>query len=272
MSEATPLVSFLITVYNGESHIADTIRSIQNQDYSPIEIVVIDDGSTDDTKDILQDLAYLDSRVRPFFPGKLGRGGALNYGLKKSEGKFIAINDADDLSMSDRASLQVDFLTKNQDYGMVGSNFTILNSEEATETIVRKPEGNKAIRDFITLGQPFQHSTVMFRKSMLLSLGGYATNINLLFDREIFIRVLRRSKGYNIQKPLVLIERHQGQFFYNRFSQYERRRMHAKLRIRAILDLGYCPLRILSPVFWLTWEYISIYITNIFIKKSKNHK
>ena len=100
-----PLVSVLITAYNAENLLSIAVKHLTEQTYRNIEIVVVEDGSKDRTSAIIKDLAAFDSRIKPFFPGRLGRAKALNFGLSKCQGEFVAVNDADDFSMPERFGL-----------------------------------------------------------------------------------------------------------------------------------------------------------------------
>jgi len=260
-------VSFLITVFNDWEKLEETIPTLLNQNFDSFEIVIVDDGSNNETRSYLKDLETRFQKIRCFFPGKLGRGGALNYGIENAIGEYIAINDADDLSDPNRLNLQYQFLCNHQDYGMVGSNFFQLDMETKEKKIVEKPKENLQIRKSLIREQPFQHSTALIRKAILQQIGGYNTFIKFLFDRDIFIRMAKVSKLHNLQIPLVTIKRHSKQFFYHSFSPYHRRYMHHRYCAFAIIQLGFPKYLLLEPIFVYTWEVISITYKKILNKK-----
>ena len=260
-------VSFLITVFNDWEKLSETIPTLLNQNFDSYEIVIVDDGSSQETKDYLKELEIKSDKVRCFFPGKLGRGKALNYGIDKSYGKFIAINDADDLSDANRLYLQYQFLNNHPDYGMVGSNFFLLDLGTKEKKIVEKPEENSLIRITLIREQPFQHSTVLIRKTVLNQIRGYNTSIKFLFDRDIFIRIAKVSKVHNLQIPLVTIKRHSKQFFYHGFSIYKRRYMHHKYCFDAIIKLDFPKYLLIEPILIFVWEVFSISYKKILNKK-----
>ncbi len=117
-----PLVSVLMPVYNGELFLSDALESILNQNYSDFELILIDDGSTDKTPEILHQFARMDKRIIVFTHGSnLGLTKSLSSGLAKCRGEFIARHNADDLSEPERLACQVDFFIDHSDYGLVGT-------------------------------------------------------------------------------------------------------------------------------------------------------
>jgi glycosyltransferase involved in cell wall biosynthesis len=113
-----PLVSTIIPVYNGEQFIAEAIDSVLTQTYQPIEIIVVDDGSDDKSREIIK--SY--QTVTYIFQENLGNGAARNTGIQKSNGDFLAFLDQDDLWIPQKIKTQIDYLIKNPDIGYVACN------------------------------------------------------------------------------------------------------------------------------------------------------
>ena len=109
-----PIVSVVTTFYNASSTIRDTIESIIESDFDDFEIILVDDGSTDDSNEII--LEINDVRIHLHKPGRIGRSLALNLGLDKAIGKYIAILDADDLCLPSRFSIQASMLDSHPKY------------------------------------------------------------------------------------------------------------------------------------------------------------
>jgi len=215
-----PLVSVLITVYNGLPLIKGVITHLLDQSYENIEILVVDDASEDKTMEFLKSIN--DSRLKIFNEGKLGRGKALNFGLLKCNGKYVAINDADDFSLPERIAKQVIFMENNPDYGLIGSNFIKVFSESNKE-YTNKSLNDSALRIELSKHSCIQHSTVLFRKSVMDMIGGYNLKINFLYDRDIYIRVAEVSRIANLPEHLVIINRHENQFFNTKYKGFKRR-------------------------------------------------
>ena len=114
------LISIITTSYNAEKYIGDTIKSILAQDYNNFEYIIVDDGSTDNTIDIIK--SFKDSRIHLIKAGRIGRGKALNVGISKSCGKYIAIQDADDISHPKRLSIEIKCLQKRKEIFLLGTN------------------------------------------------------------------------------------------------------------------------------------------------------
>jgi len=229
-----PLISVLMTVYNGMPYLHTTIECLLTQTYSPVEIVVVDDASTDTTITYLRGLNH--PKIKIISKGKLGRGYALNEGLKHCSGKYIAINDADDYSLPERLIKQVAFLETHPEYGLVGANF-IKAFPDGRKEYSDKPTDNDTLRLELSKHSCIQHSAVLFRKSVLDQIGGYNTSIKYLFDRDIYIRVAEISKIANLPEHLVVINRHEKQFFLHSYKGFERKFHALKYNLKAIQHL-----------------------------------
>lgn len=238
-----PLVSVLITTFNASKFIRKVLDSIIQQTYKKIQIVIIDDQSTDDTVEKIENFISENNEATITFainPQK-GRGKALNYGISLCKGSLIAINDSDDFSLPSRIETQVDFLNNNPEYGLVGTYSSVINLEtgEVFDNSFLRPVENSDIRKFFVYGQPIQHVTAMFRKSLVEAVGGYNENISFLFDRDIFLRCAQISKLYNIPTSLVLVGEHTNRFF--QYSYVKRQRfklsMHYKFKAVHMLNL-----------------------------------
>lgn len=128
MSEL-PLVSVVIPCYNRDQYIRETIESVLNQTYNNIELIVVDDGSTDNSRDLLE--SFKGEMKLLEHPGRVNKGqsAALNLGIKASRGKYISFLDSDDLFAPDKIEKQVEFLEKNPQYGLVYGNGHAINEE-----------------------------------------------------------------------------------------------------------------------------------------------
>lgn len=166
---AKPLVSVIIPVYNGEKYLAEAIESVLAQTYRPIEILVIDDGSTDGTADVAKSFP---EPVNYFFQSTSDISTTRNSGVKKAKGSFFAFLDADDLWLSDKLALQMKALESNSDlqivFGYV-SNFFSPDIDEITKQKISCPAEN----------MPGYHpGTMLVRRDSFLRVGLFDPNLN----------------------------------------------------------------------------------------------
>jgi glycosyltransferase EpsE len=172
-----PKVSVVTTVYNGEEYFDRAIPSILNEQFIDFEWVIVDDGSTDSTPRLLADVANKDSRVKVFYPGRLGRTKACNYAIEKAQGEYIANQDFDDVSYPGRLQIQSNFLDSHPEVGLIGCNY-VVNDENRKERYVRIPPTNhKQIINSMGKCVPFANTLVAFRKEAWLQAGGYGLHL-----------------------------------------------------------------------------------------------
>lgn len=190
-------------VFNGQVYLNEAIDSILNQSFENFEFIIIDDGSTDSSREIIK--SYTDNRIKYFEQENSGVAIALNNGIKKSSAEIIARMDCDDISFPERLELQRFFLKNNPEYILVGSNtiITDMNGEEVYKS--RLPLTWDEIK--IRLPEPsFFHSSVMFKKDFFIKAGGYPEKISLFNcfeDSLLWNRMKDFGKMANIEQPLL---------------------------------------------------------------------
>lgn len=197
------LVTVLMVVRNGLPYIKETVDSILNQTYKNFNFLIIDNGSTDNTFHYLKEIK--DTRVDIETYDKIGIPYVLNYGLQLINTKYIAIMDADDFSYSDRLRLQLDFLEKNPDVGLVGSsiNYCTANSPKKWRNIL--PQSDDEIRKgLLTYEYAISHPTVMVRNNLIKKVGGYRDTFKYVPDLDFFLRLSKITKLANL--PDVLLD------------------------------------------------------------------
>jgi len=247
-------VSVLITTYNAENFLDECLNSLVNQTYSNLQVVVVDDGSTDNSVEIMKNYQNQYSFIQPYFMSKVGRAKALNFGLNRCNGLYIAINDADDFSKPYRIQLQVDFLEENQQVGLLGGGMEIIEEERIyTHFPVRNSADIK--RAFVE-GQPIQHSTVMIRKKLLDKIGGYNERIPFLLDRDLFLRLARISELHQLDEVLITLNRSPHQYFRNKFTGTRRNWLSMRYQLKAVKYFQFSPLLKLRVIAKFCWSLI----------------
>jgi len=193
-----PIVSVIITTFNRPQYLAEAIDSVLIQDFKALELIVINDASTDGkTEEIILLYKDKDQRVKYIKNERnLNSVRSLNAGLKSASGKYIAILDDDDAWIyKGKLSQQVKFLEDNKDYILVGTNIIAVEAEKGREIV----KSNYAltddkIRKSIFLDNPFAHSSVMYRREESLSIGGYDENLKRGKDYDLWLRLGKLGK------------------------------------------------------------------------------
>jgi glycosyltransferase involved in cell wall biosynthesis len=201
----TPTVSVVLPVYNGEAYLKEAIESILTQQYEDFECIILDDGSTDASRIIIQDYAGCDARVKPIYNSEnLGLVWTLNKGLSLCRGKYVARQDADDLSYRDRFNEQVNYLNVNRDAGVVGSAMEVIDEKGNTLYFYRLPETDPEIRFRLLFNSAIVHPSAMMRKSLLDKYHMYYNpTYEYAEDYDLWTRLLYVTKAFNLQKPLI---------------------------------------------------------------------
>ena len=204
MKEAVT-VSIIMGVYNikNKDQFRQAVESIQNQSYTLWELIVCNDGSTNDTGKQLQQFAEKDFRIRVVgYDTNKGLAHALNTCIQSAKGRYIARMDADDISLPERIQRQVEFLEQHRDIHFVGTAAELIddNGVWGERIMPEKPE-----RKTFLFRSPFIHPTVMFRREILHAAEGYrvAKETRRAEDYDLFMRLYALGyQGYNLSERL----------------------------------------------------------------------
>lgn len=206
-----PLVSVVIPVFNGSPYLKRAVFSVFNSNYKPLEIILVDDGSTDKSQVVCQELTKKFKNVRYFrFEKNKGMANALNLGVRKAKGKYIARLNQDDLMVNDRLTRQVKFLENNSDYVVVGGAINLFTDKEEVFDSVQFPLTDKAVRRQWLFMSPFSDPTVMFRKSAWLKTPGYNQNFWPADDVHMWYQLGKIGKLKNLKNVLTKVRWHDG--------------------------------------------------------------
>ncbi len=248
------MISVVMTAYNAERYIRQSLESILMQSEQDFECILVDDGSTDGTIKTARDIG--DSRVRVIEAGRIGRGRALNLGVRESRGIYIAIQDADDLSHPHRLKIERRELDNSAKFAAVGSDHILFDGldydwEEPLET-----ENFFSLADVsssLIMRSPISHTSLMVRRETLEKVGGYNETRSDLFDWDLYIRLAKA--GFCIGKfpfPLVVHRVHKMQFFeHMKRHTYVRHCYILQREARKLLGGGV----VLEAVFLLVYAY-----------------
>jgi len=205
-----PEVTVLMSVYNGEKYLREAIDSILNQTFTDFEFLIVNDGSTDRTAEILQ--SYDDPRIIIVDNEKnIGLTKSLNIGLRMARGEYIARMDADDMSMPDRLEKEVEFLETHRDYAVVGSFAKILNEDSEVISFMDRPIEDAQIREFFRRDNCIAHGSAMIRMRCLLDVEFYDESIARAQDYDLWLRLSEKYRLANIPKYLYMWRKHDEQ-------------------------------------------------------------
>jgi len=208
---ATPLATVLLAVSNGERYLAKALESALRQTVQDLELLVIDDGSTDGTPAVLD--GFTDTRLRVLRNEKrLGLAASLNRGLDQASGRYVARLDADDIAMPSRLERQLVRIQGDERIGIVGTAILNLDAADRPGDVARMPSGADAVRWAALFSAPFYHPTVLVDRELLDRHGlRYDSEYLESEDFDLWTRLLAHADGVNLAEPLVLYRVHPGQ-------------------------------------------------------------
>ena len=196
------LVSVIIGVYNGERYLKETVDSLLAQTYENREIIIVNDGSTDQSQTIIA--SYHDPRIICINrANNLGLTKSLNEGLGHAQGKYIARLDVGDVSIPSRIAEQVSFLNHHPEVGIVGSGIQIFVDNRTLKNYIYNPTHEDIKNSLLHFVNPLPHSTLMLRKSVVDQLHGYDNRFLRSQDYDLLLRALDITRLDSIPKALV---------------------------------------------------------------------
>lgn len=198
-------ISAVMSVFNNEKYVQESIESVLNQTFKDFEFIIVNDGCTDQTGEILKKYEQ-NSQIKIIENKKnIGLTKSLNKALKVAMGKYIARQDADDISLPERFKKQVEFLENNPEIKILGTFAYGIND---TGEILREdtaPISSAVIKKNLIKNNSFIHPSVMIRKDILNKVGPYNEKFETTQDYELWFRILKVAKGANL--PLFLIKK-----------------------------------------------------------------
>lgn len=206
---SAPTVSVVMSVFNGERFLAEAIECILNQTFRDFEFIIIDDGSTDGTADILSHYQRIDPRVVVHHQQNKGLIDSLNTGCGMARGRYIARIDADDIAFPARLERQVRYLDQNPQVALLGSSINNIDVAGRPLSTFVLPTGNEEIRERLFRRQdlPFCHVALAFRTEVVRAINGYRSAFLAAEDYDFWLRIAERWQVANLPEPLVNVRR-----------------------------------------------------------------
>jgi glycosyltransferase involved in cell wall biosynthesis len=204
-----PAVSVVLPVYNSEPYLAEALDSILRQTFDDFELIAVYDASIDNSRSRLEDAARRDARVSVVDGPGRGLVDALNLGLARARGEFIARMDADDVSQSTRFARQVEYLRANPQIAVVGSAITLIDAAGKVMREIEYPLTPVEVARFlIETGSALAHPAVMARRDAMLSVGGYRSLFQHAEDYDLWLRLAELHSLANLPERLLRYRHH----------------------------------------------------------------
>lgn len=209
MNGGRPKVSVIIPCYNSEKFLAAALESALAQTFTDLEVIVVDDGSTDGTASIV--MAYGDDRrVRYLYQKNQGLSVARNVGIEAAGGEFIAFLDSDDLWVASKIARQVELLARDQDTILVFTDYSTFDSSGmiASRKLPKLPDGPLLFSFLFSRNNFIYPSTVVLRRNIFHDVGYFDVSLNSIEDYDLWLRIVYKFKMVSIPEPMVKIRQH----------------------------------------------------------------
>ena len=206
-----PRISVMMPAYNTGRFVGEAIQSILDQTLDDLELIIIDDGSTDDSLQVIQRYAKLDRRIR--FVSRENRGitASRNEALAMATGEYLANIDSDDVSRPDRLARQASYLDEHPECVLVCCRMQVIDPDGDPIRVINLESTHEEI-DAIFMGRPgfFIPVPMMVRRNALLEIGGFCEEFALAEDRDMCLRLAERGRLANLPEVLYAYRQHVG--------------------------------------------------------------
>lgn len=205
-----PIISVLLPVYNAVDYVEEAVRSILSQTLRDFELIVIDDGSTDGSGELLTELAQQDARIRLVRRPNTGIVGALNEALVLARADLVARMDADDIAWPERLHKQAAYLAQHPECVAVGSAILVIDPlgdpiKEPEQALSHEEIDAQLLSGY---GWALVHPAAMMRRQSVLAIGGYRTQYNKVEDLDLFLRLAEQGRLANLPDVLLSFRQH----------------------------------------------------------------
>ena len=246
MATTDTLVSVVLPVYNPGRFLAAAVASILEQTHRQLELLLVDDGSTDGSGAVCDAIAASDPRVRVIHQANGGIVSALEAGIAQARGEFIARMDSDDLSLPIRLEKQLALVAQQPSLQVVGCDHLLIDPQDRVIGARHLPRGGVALDLFLAFGNPFAHPTVMMRSAWVRRFGYRAppehADQQVAEDLSLWVRGWQPGIYANVPEPLLRYRVHPGQISQNRWSALQRARLSCNRAHAARLATAPAPL------------------------------
>ncbi len=198
-------ISVILPVHNSQEFVSQSIYSVLNQTYKNFELIIIDDGSTDNSKEICKSLSRKDDRIIFLDNAHRGLTVSLNKALEIAKGKFVARQDADDISLPERFEKQINWFLKDERRVLCGTNCKILDQNNIYKNNKSLKFTNNGIKKKLKYSNCFVHSSIMFLKNSAQNLGNYDENLEYAQDYDLWWKLTTIGEVGNLYEKLLIL-------------------------------------------------------------------
>jgi len=198
-----PKISVVMSVYNGEKYLEESIKSVLNQTFKNFEFIIINDGSTDGTDNILEKFRKQDTRIKMIRQKNVGLTKSLNKGVKLAQGKYIARIDADDIAMPERLEKQLEFMESNLRLGAIGCWYYMIDKDGKIIKKCKPPTELLKIKKSLLNSVALIHPALMIKKEVLEKVNFYDEKFRYAQDRDLLFRIIEHYQQGIVPKFLL---------------------------------------------------------------------
>lgn len=206
---SAPLISVILPVYNGGEYLAQAVESVLTQTFADFELIIINDGSTDNSWEIIQNYAREDGRIKAFAQANKGLVATLNRGLAKARGVYLARMDSDDICFAHRFAAQVEALEARPELGVLGGALALIDGKGRIVSKQTYPRG-KRLKERLLYGSLLCHPLAMGRTELFRSAGGYRAYYRHCEDYDLWLRLSRLTELDNLTDTLLFYRVHEA--------------------------------------------------------------
>jgi len=212
------MTSIIIPAYNADKYISETINSVLSQSYADWELIIVDDGSTDKTAEIVKQFCKKDNRIKYYYQKNSGVSVARNFGLNKAKGEYISFLDADDIWLNDFLIETTSFLEENQKIGVVNTNVRFINKNSEKLDILYSGVDSDCINDMLFFNlknKTTGPSGTVCRKQFVNDINGFNLFLSNVADKMFYLDLSKVTEIKNIDKVLWLYRFHENSMHKN---------------------------------------------------------
>ena len=216
------MISVLMPCYNAAEFIRESIDSVLNQTYSDFELILINDGSTDETQSIIDEYTSTNKIIRGITKENSGIPDTLNVGIEAAKGAWIARLDSDDIAMPNRFQMQIDYVGNHPEIILLGSGCIVI--DEYGNEIKKYSYGEthqEIVRNMLRLKPFFPHSSALFFKNAAQKLGGYVTRFSEGEDLDLWLRISNTGAIACLPQSLIKLRKHANCVTVKKRKKYE---------------------------------------------------